>query len=196
MNKYNFKKIIKYFDKIVFLITKKPFIVLVFIILLSLFFSLLIFYLYFYLPLQKDFDFHYSSFEDKNYYLDVKNIWDKDEINLKSKDYYNIFIPARITEDELIDDNQEQGQEQEEVQKEEISIEDFTIDVELSEENLESLLIKTLFEFYQTKEDTMPLISERALIWEDLGLGSADDYRGDYNQNIKLLEVLKEKMSN
>ena len=42
----------------------------------------------------------------------------------------------------------------------------------------------------------MPLISERALIWEDLGLGSADDYRGDYNQNIKLLEVLKEKMSN
>lgn len=66
------------------------------------------------------------------------------------------------------------------------------IEEDLSMEDLEDLLARTLFEFYEMRGEGMPPISERALLWEELGLGSAREYRGIYSQNIIFLRTLKE----
>ncbi len=68
------------------------------------------------------------------------------------------------------------------------------VDSEITPAELEDLLVRTLFEFYEMRGEGMPPISERALIWEELELGSAQEYRGIYSQNITLLETLMEML--
>lgn len=52
-------------------------------------------------------------------------------------------------------------------------------------------MANTLFEYYKTKGQKLPGISERSKTFEELGLGSASAYKGDYQQNVDLLERLK-----
>ncbi len=69
------------------------------------------------------------------------------------------------------------------------------VEEEITAAELEELLARTLFEFYEMRGEGMPPISERALIWEELGLGSAQEYRGIYSQNILLLGILMEMLN-
>ena len=48
----------------------------------------------------------------------------------------------------------------------------------------------TLFEFYKANKSKLPPIEERAKVWEQMGLGGAEDYLGTFYQNIKLLQAL------
>lgn len=52
-------------------------------------------------------------------------------------------------------------------------------------------MANTLFEYYKSKGQTLPGISERAKTFEELGLGSASAYKGEYQQNVDLLARLQ-----
>ena len=52
-------------------------------------------------------------------------------------------------------------------------------------------MANTLFEYYKTKGQKLPGISDRSKTFEELGLGAASAYKGDYQQNVDLLERLK-----
>jgi len=52
-------------------------------------------------------------------------------------------------------------------------------------------MANTLFEYYKTKGQKLPGISDRSKTFEELGLGSASAYKGEYQQNVDLLERLK-----
>ncbi len=51
----------------------------------------------------------------------------------------------------------------------------------------------TLWEYYSAWGKTLPSLSERAKMYEALGLGSTDSYAGTAEQNTRLLNVLKER---
>lgn len=52
-------------------------------------------------------------------------------------------------------------------------------------------MANTLFEYYKTKGQKFPGISDRAKTFEELGLGAASAYKGEYQQNVDLLDRLK-----
>lgn len=52
-------------------------------------------------------------------------------------------------------------------------------------------MANTLYEYYKSKGQKLPGISERAKTFEELGLGQASAYKGEYQQNVDLLERLK-----
>jgi len=67
---------------------------------------------------------------------------------------------------------------------------------ELSDQKVRELKATiNLFQFYLIKGEYLPLISERAKIWEEKGLGTAEGYQGLYFQNTKLLEELKKELT-
>lgn len=51
---------------------------------------------------------------------------------------------------------------------------------------------KTLFDYYKSKGQGLPAISDRAKTYEALGLGAEKDYIGDTNQNVSLLNRLQQ----
>ncbi len=92
--------------------------------------------------------------------------------------------------DEDIEDDQ--GQESKEIKTDEESNQQ--VDEDISEEELEEVLADTLFELYEFTDGELPSIAERAVVWEDLGLGDREEYRGTYSQNILFLERLIEEI--
>lgn len=52
---------------------------------------------------------------------------------------------------------------------------------------------RTLYEYYKSKGQKLPGIADRSKTFETLGLGPASGYRGEYQQNVDLLERLKNK---
>ncbi len=52
-------------------------------------------------------------------------------------------------------------------------------------------MANTLFEYYKSKGQILPGISERAKTFEELGLGAASAYKGEYQQNVDLLTRLQ-----
>ncbi len=110
----------------------------------------------------------------------------------------------KVDEEEAEDEegDEEEREETDEDDKEETDEDDeLPTDEDLennniSDEELEDFLANTLFELYEFTEGSLPTVSERAKVWEDLGLGGQDEYVGSRSQNIKFLEELKEKMDN
>jgi hypothetical protein len=66
---------------------------------------------------------------------------------------------------------------------------------EVSPEIQKLLAARNLFTFYYLKGEMLPLASERAIVWEEKGLGSREEYRGLKYQNEILLEALKEELT-
>jgi len=57
------------------------------------------------------------------------------------------------------------------------------------------LAAESLSDFYIIRDGRIPLLWERALIWEELGLGSKDSYYGSEYQNKLLLAALKKELT-
>lgn len=153
--------------------------ILLFFLFISSIFGTLIFYEYILRPTRDDFYHEDGLIEiDTTSYFSVREIWNKRAERLSEiddREFDDPFFPIETTIIDLPDI---------EFPEEDISTED-----------LEELLVRTLFEFYGTRGEGMPPISERALIWEELGLGTAGEYQGLYHQNIILLGTLKEIMN-
>ncbi len=114
------------------------------------------------------------------------------EPELKTADYQlydQIATHYGLVEEEVI--SEEESEDEDEVDLENIAEEE-----DISDEELEEVLADTLFELYEFTEGVFPAISERAVVWQDLGLGSADNYKGTRRQNIEFLERLKEEIDN
>ncbi len=182
---YIIKKILLRLQKFFWHLIGNPVMVLFLIIIFCIFLSLF----YFFMTQQKR--FHESPVVEINQqkYSRVLERWAEDERivqEMTKEDYFNLFSTVNI------------DYEPKENLKENELVEDFfpedNAEKALPPEEIEDLLARTLFEFYQEKEEDMPQIEERAQIWETLGLGDAEEYRGLYQQNILFLEALKEKM--
>ncbi len=52
-------------------------------------------------------------------------------------------------------------------------------------------MANTLFEYYKSKGQKLPGISDRSKTFEELGLGAASAYKGEYQQNVDLLGRLQ-----
>ncbi len=120
-------------------------------------------------------------------YSKIISRWGEQEEILKSldgKSYSNPFKGSKVTEKPTSTPKEESQLTAEE--KEEL----------LSNPDVQSLLeADNLFEFYTTKEDDFLTIEERAEIWEQLNLGTQEEYAGGYYQNIKLLRELKKELT-
>lgn len=131
-------------------------------------FGAIVSYKYIIFPMEGDFYHENGLVEiDTETYRKVREVWDEREMRFERAEDRIFKDPLFPVDTNLIEEN-------------------------LSMEDLEDLLVQTLFEFYETKGEGMPPISERALIWEELGLGNAQEYQGIYSQNILLLRTLKE----
>lgn len=131
-------------------------------------FGAIISYKYIVFPIEGDFSHENGLIEiDTDTYRKVREVWDEREARLDRAE-------DRVFKDPLF------------------PVDTDPMEEDLSMEDLEDLLAQTLFEFYEMRGEGMPPISERALIWEELGLGNAQEYRGIYSQNILLLGTLKE----
>lgn len=53
------------------------------------------------------------------------------------------------------------------------------------------MAVNTLYEYYKSQGSKLPSIAERSKIFEDLGLGTASAYKGEYQQNVDLLARLQ-----
>ncbi len=153
----------------------RPALVILLAILFCVGFGNSLFYKYVFIPIENDF-FHQETIVDIDIdsYFSVLEKWEENRErfeNADDKEFKDPFFPVRI----------EPGEEK-------------SIEEEITPETLEEILAQTLFDFYEMRGEGMPPISERALIWEELGLGTAEDYRGIYTQNVSLLGILKEMM--
>ncbi len=178
--KINPKKIKIIFIKIKSFLIGKPLFSVFLFFLLSTLIALLIFYNYIFILPQKNISINWDAFiVNRNQYNNIFSKLNERMEKLEKKEEYDLFSPIIKNDKEAI--RKDYFNETEENQN-------------IMEEELESILIQTLFDFYEINKNEMPPISERALIWEKLGLGSVEEYKGNYNQNINLLRALKEEI--
>ncbi len=167
------------FKKRINKLLNKPKRILVLVFFLALFLGLIVFYYYIFLPTLVDFSGAKKLVDvDENSYEKIIKEWNLQEAKLQSIDnenHYDIFSPKR---EDIV-----------------ISIDNF-LNESLTSEELDFLLEETLFEFYISYQGDMPPISERGWFWENLNLGTREEYRGSYSQNILLLETLKRELNN
>jgi hypothetical protein len=124
-------------------------------------------------------------------YEEVLAQWEEREKEFsqaEEKEYYNPFVGIGIVSTST---------DEESTSTEENST---STDENNGDENPEEtdrlLAAKSLFTFYYLKGEKLPLISERAIIWEEKGLGSRSEYSGLKYQNQILLDALKEELTN
>lgn len=127
---------------------------------------------------------NFVKIEEKSY-QDLLDFWDlraKKIEESNSKRYINPFQEIREKTIETSPTSPERGKASEE----EI----------LTKDKIEELKkAETLYEFYTIKGGDLPSINERAKAWKVKGFGSAEDYQGFYDQNIKLLEEFKKELA-
>ncbi len=166
-------KIRSFFEKLIGFLTEKPIFSVIFIVLLCSFLGVLFFYRYVLIPAGEDFVIKEQDLQlNLESYENIVRRWDIEEKRIETierRRYQNIFLPKG-------EDAPSQREE------------------DISPQELEDILSNTLYEFYSLRGDHMPPIEERALIWEELGLGKAQEYRGYYFQNVIFLNFLLDKM--
>jgi|GEM_PF-3287046 len=168
-----------------FYLIKKPSIVIFLIIIFCTFLTL-----FYFLIARSSLDYESDHPElDYEYYSRVVSRWEEDKERQDEEEYFSIFFPSKELEEddkepEITEEVENDNAEEHEELEEQI----------IDHERVEEMLTETLFEFFQEREGEMPEIRERAEVWEELGLGEAEEYRGLYEQNIIFLRTLKEVM--
>ncbi len=191
----DFKKIIRRIKKRIWYLLKRPGLVLLLVVLFCILLSI-----FYFLLIQRGYHYQEPVVEINSIqYTRVIERWNDDREeneNLKHEKYFNIFSGEKnIHEIERGDEEVENKEDDNEDEEPTVELKDLNKE-NFSAEEIEELLAQTLFQFYEKKGMGMPQISERAQIWEDFQLGKAEEYKGLYEQNILLLRKLKEKMEN
>lgn len=186
--KLKFEKLTKFFKKLPRILGTHTFLTFLGLLVLALIFGSLIFYKYSFLAEKEKPEVFEKplQFKEKTY-QEVLKIWQKREERFEEADFKEYPDPFReIKEKPPV---MEEKKIEEEIIPEPIS-------ESLSQLKIKELQAATnLDEFYKIKGEKLPLIAERAKIWEEKGLGSASEYWGFYYQNIKLLEELKKELT-
>jgi len=171
----NFKNI---FLKLPRKMAEKAFLVFLFLFLFGLAFGLIVFYRYSFLAEEKELKISDESLKfQENIYESVLTVWQERErrfLAADSKEYPDLFQSV---------------QEQKKLSKERA---EELLSLSLIQELLK---ITNLYQFFAAKGEKLFTIEERSQIWQELGLGRAEEYQGTYSQNIKLLEELKKELT-
>ena len=130
------------------------------------------------------------------YGVDKEGLRDDSEEEEGEDQGEEIITEEEEEEEEIITEEEEEEEEEEEIDEEELINEEEITEDDISDEEIEDVLANTLFELYEFTEGRLPTVSERAIVWEDLELGEADEYMGTRDQNIEFLQRLKEEMDN
>ncbi len=175
--------------------------------LIIFFISLFCFFLagFYFLSLEKNFVYNVKIPDvDMDSFNNVLDKWDKNRMTRENirEEYDFVFLDGfgELSQDNIGQETQKEAQESEEYFEivDEIDV-DIEVEVEsssrLTEEDVDRLLTETLYEYYLQRGEDIPDIPERAVLWEDLGLGDKDDYHGYYHQNIIFLRKLMGKNS-
>ena len=180
----NFNKIKIFLKKLPGISAEKTFLTFLGLSLLAFLFGGFVFYKYAYLVEKTipEASENFVKIEEESY-QDLLSFWNSRAKKIEesnSKRYINPFQEIREEAIETSTLFPEMGNMREET---------------LTKEKIEELKkAATLYEFYKIKGGDLPLISERAKIWETKELGSKEDYQGFYDQNKKLLEELKKEL--
>ena len=157
---------------------EKSFLTFLGLLLISLIFSGFIFYKYSFLAEKEKLEVLEKPLKfNEKVYQDVLKIWQEKEKKFEETNFKKYPDPFQPT-------LQEKRLSEERTQE--------LLAIPLIQELLKAT---NLYEFYKTKGKELLLIEERALIWEELGLGQAKEYQGTYTQNIRLLEELKKELT-
>lgn len=184
---YKSKKRKDFFEKIALFLANRPLFIIITYTLICFGIGFLLFYLYTTKPQEKDISFSKTVAKpNQQLYEEITS----SSSNKKKKE-----------EEENESGKEEGDKKEEEIQEEDSQNENSESEEDinqedLSKEELEDVLANTLFQLYEFNGDQLPSISERAQIWEDLGLGTESEYMGRYQQNILLLNRLREEISN
>lgn len=179
-------KLKNFFEKLALFLYRKAILVLIIFVIISVGVGYIIFQLLILNPLEEDFN-PAATTPTPNY--ELLNNLQKEESDL-------VQDPFR-GDGGVVEERQEDDETEEEVDKSEEDLEETAEDLEVEEmtdDQLESVLVDNLFELYEFTDGELPSISERAVVWEDLGLGDREEYRGTYSQNILFLERLVEEI--
>lgn len=175
-----FNKIKLFFEELPKIMAERAFLSFLILLLISLIFGFITFYKYSILaeksPLKTE-EKKPLKFKEKTY-KKVLEIWQEKEKRLREADlkqYPDAFRKTRFSNST----NSVPKPEKKEPEK------------KISEVQV----IHNLNEFYSQKGEKLPSIEERAKIWEEKGLGTKEEYVGDYSQNIKLLKELEKELT-
>jgi hypothetical protein len=182
----NLNKIKIFFKKLPGISAEKTFLTFLGLSLFAFLFGGFVFYKYAYLaektiPKASE---NFVKIEEKAY-QDLLDFWDSRTKKIEESNSKRYINPFQEIREEMIEAPAALS-ESENTSKEET----------LTKEKIEELKkAATLYEFYKIKGGDLPLINERAKIWEIKGLGNKEDYQGFYDQNKKLLEEFKKELA-
>lgn len=186
--KIKIKKIKNFLQKLPRKLALRAFSTFFGLLVFSLILGAIIFYKYVILIKQKEIELSEEvlRFEEKTYQEVLSNLEEKEKRfkDTDSKEYLDIFKEIKEKSQET-NSQSSPKEEPEEPEEPEGS--------ELQKERLKAAA--NLYIFYFIKGEFLPSIDERAKIWEEKGFGLAQNYKGFSRQNIKLLEALKEELT-
>lgn len=151
----------------------------------------LLFYQYSVLPLRKESPISVEELEiNQEQYEQVKNAWARREEKFRKADSKQFPDPFWLTKAEPEEESEEteEGSQEEEPKEPEETEEPISPSSDLRQAS-------TLSEFYQIKGQSLPSVNQRAAMWEERGLGSSEYYIGAPYQNLRLLEALKQELT-
>lgn len=177
------------FKKIPKILARRPFLTFWVFLILALAFGGLVFYKYYILVEKPEIETTEPLKFKKGIYERALNQLDQREKNLEnieSKQYINPFQEKRVeisaptsSEEEFLPEPEEELPEEPELPS-----------------NVKQLLAaRSLFEFYAIKGEKLPSIWQRERMWEEKGLSYAGEYKGTKDQNLLLLDKLKEELT-
>jgi len=176
----NLAKVKNLFNKISGFLSKHSFLTFLILFMMESILGALIFYKYNILVLKKEPQVSEKAnlFKEKDY-QNILNILQEREKKFQEAELRSFLNPFQEMRAEV---PSVPGVEQEQELKPEIPL-----------ENLQTAI--NLYKFYLSKGEILPPIAERAMLWEELGLGKVSEYYGTIYQNQKLLEELKKIFS-
>lgn len=182
----NLSKIRIFFKKLPWVSAEKSFLTFLTLSIFAFFLGGFVFYKYYYLieKTTPEASGKVLKIEEKSY-QDLLSFWGSRAKKIEEADLKRYINPFQEIREKTTEIQGPSPELETKIEKE-----------SLSKEKIEELKkAVTLYEFYKIKGGNLLLISERAKIWEAKGLGSAEDYQGFYDQNIKLLEEFKKELA-
>jgi len=209
--KFKTEKIKRFLKKLPGALGKRAFLTFLGLLFLSLTLGSLVFYKYSFLTAKEEAKISGESIQFKEeLYQQISERWQEREKRFKgadSKEYFDPFQgvkkeasgPNETSTPETEEEKTTEGEEPtegEESTRGEGSTNEVNSESPTTEPKIEELwAINNLFEFYKAKGEKLPLVGERAIAWEEKGLGKASEYWGYYYQNIRLLEEFKKELT-
>ena len=196
--KIKIKKYKKFFKDLPEILGKHSFLTFLMFLFIALAFGGFIFYKYSILveKVETEISEKPIKFEQK-IYQEVLNQWRQRKERFERADLKQYLDSFQEIRKEILPPTfPEATSTPEETLPEELAPEEIPVEETISPSKINELLAAAnLSEFYKIKKEKLPLVSERAKIWQEKGLGFAEEYHGSVYQNQILLKEFKKELT-